>query len=249
MAEYAYNYQDIDLGSHKRQRIGPADQHLWAANDALTTDLTPHTAYDPVRDILNDDTIFAGASCYDFAISSLNDSNLWYPEPNAHIFQQSYTFEDENALLTSQPFCENTRAPFVTSFEDDFDEPQRDFPQDTTEATVNELEHSLDIGDSPPQGPTVICFGMVCPNPLTLMLRGLIYLNTGCRHLRSLQSIGLSASRIRVSTTEICSTKLITTLQRWSRRGVWKIGRANSEDLCEFIGREWRLHPDVLSKH
>lgn len=212
MAEYAYNYHDIDTGSHKRQRIEPADQHLWPTNEALTTDLTPHTAYDPVRDILHDGTIFADSSCFDFATTSLNDSNLWYSEPDSQIFQQSYSFEDQNALLTSQTFCEQTAAVFVPSFQDDFNELQGDFPQDNTEATVNDLAHSLDVEESSPQGPPVICFGMVCPNPLIVLLLNLTCVNADCRRPRSLQSIGLSACRIRVSTTAICSTKFITAL-------------------------------------
>lgn len=236
MAEYAYNYHDIDPGSHKRQRIGPAGQHLWPANEALTTDLTPHTSYDPVRDILHDGMIFADSSCFDFANTSLNDSSIWYSEPDLQAFPQSYSFEDQNALLTSQPFCEQTTAAFVTSFQDVFNDLEGDFPQGTTEASVNEFARSLDVRECPPQGPTVICFGMVCPNPLIVLLQNLTCINTDCRRARSLQSIGLAACRIRVSTTAICSTQLITALRHWPRRGFWKIGRANSEDFCEFIG-------------
>jgi hypothetical protein len=249
MAEYVYNYHDIDLGSHKRQRIGPADQHLWPVNEALTTDLTPHTAYGPVRNILHDGAIFAGSSCFEFANTSLNDSNLWYQEPTTNAFHESYSFEDQNTLLTSQPICEQTAAAFVTSFQDDFDEPQGDFPQGTTEANVNELAYSVDVEESPPQGPTVICFGMVCLNPLIVLLQDLTWLNTDCRRPCAPQSIGLFACRIRVSSTEFCSTKFVAAFQRWPRRGVWEIGRANSQDFCKFTGREWRTHPDVLSKH
>jgi hypothetical protein len=236
MAEYAYNYHDIDPGGHKRQRIGPADQHLWLGNEALPTDLTAHTAYDPVRDLLYDDTIYANASCFDFASTSLNDSGLWYSDPSSQTFPQSYSFEDQNDLLTSQPFSEQTTAAFVTSIQDDFNEPRGDPPKDTTEAAMNELAHFLDVGESLLQGPIVICFGMVCPNPLVVLLQHLTCLNTDCRRPRSLQPIGLAACRIRVSTTAIFSTQLITALRRWSRRGFWKIGRANSEDFCEFIG-------------
>jgi hypothetical protein len=248
MAEYAYGYYDVDPGSHKRQRIGPADQHLWAANEPLTTDLTPHAAYDPVRDILHDGTIFAGSSCFDFATTSLNDSPIWYSESNTQIFEQPYGFEDQHALLTSEPFCEQTTAAFVISFRD-FNEPEEDFPQDTTEATVNELAHSLDAGESLSQDPTVICFGMVGPNLLRLQLESLTCFIIDCRRSRSLQSIRLSSSRIRVSTNSICPTQLIAALQRWPRTGFRKIGRANGEDICEFIGRERRPHPDVLSEH
>jgi hypothetical protein len=236
MAEYAYNYHDIDPGSHKRQRIGPADQHLWLGNEALPTDLTAHAAYDPVRDLLHDDTIYANASCFDFASTSLNDNGLWYSDPSSQTFLQSYSFEDQNDLLTSQPFCEQTTAAFVTSFQDDFNEPLGDFPQDTIEAAMNELAHSSDVGESLLQGPPVICFGMVCPNPLIVLMQNLTCLNTDFRCPRSLQSIGLAACRIRISTTTICSTQLITALQRWSRREFWKIGRTNSEDFFKFIG-------------
>jgi len=186
MVEYTYNYHDSDQGSHKRQRIGPADLHLWPANEALTTGLTPHTAYDPVRDILHDDTIFTDSGCSDFANTSLNDSNLCYQEPTARIFHESYRSEDQDSLLTSQPFYEQTTAAFFTSFQDDFDESQRLFPQDATEVTVDGLAHSVDVGESPPQCPIVICFGMVCLNPLIVLLRNLTLLNTDCRHPRAL---------------------------------------------------------------
>lgn len=163
MTEYAYNYHDLDPCGHKRQRIGSADQHLWPANEVLVTDLTPHAVYDPVRDILHDGTTLADSSCFDFTSASLNDSSLWYSEPGPQLVPEPYSFEDQNALPTSQPFYEQTTAAFRTSFRDEFNEPLGDFQEDITETNVHEPGYSLDIGESPPQGPIVICFGMVRP--------------------------------------------------------------------------------------
>ena len=212
MAYYAYNYHDSDPGGHKRQRIEPAGQHLWPASEVLTTDLTPRATYDPVRDILHDDTTFAGSSCFDFSSPSLNDSSFWHFEASSQFFPEPYSFEDQNALIASQPFCEQTAAAFATSFRDDLNESLANLPEDTTEGSVNELAHSSDVERSLPRGLPVICFGMVCPNPLIVLLQNLTCLNTDCRHPCSLQSIGVSACRIRVSATAISSTEFITSL-------------------------------------
>lgn len=174
MTEYAYNYHDIDSGSHKRQRIGAADQHFWQANETPNADLTAHMAYDPVRDILNDDTIFSDTSCIDFPSINVNHNSLWYGEPNIEIFQQ-YDFQGEDMSISSQQYCEPTTitASFAPSLQDSFNEPQEWHfqpntvereewcPQDIVRRDNQEFTASMEVIPSPPIDPIVICFGMV----------------------------------------------------------------------------------------
>jgi hypothetical protein len=176
MTEYTYNYHDIDSGSHKRQRIGAADQHFWPVNETPNADLTAHMAYDPVRDILNDDTIFSDTSCIDFPSINANHNSLWYAEPNIQIFQQQYDFQGEDTSNSSQPYYEptTTTASFASNLQDSFNEPQEWHfqpvtveseewcpPQDIVERDNQDFTASMEVVPSPPIDPIVICFGMV----------------------------------------------------------------------------------------
>lgn len=190
MAGYTYNYHDIDSGSHKRQRIGADDQHFWPVNEALNTDLTAHTAYDPVRDILNGDTIYPDTSCIDFPSINVNDGSLWYPDPDIQIFQQPYDFQGDDTSLSSQPYCEPTTitSSFIPSLQNSLNEPlEWNFPQDTVQREEwcppqdifngehQEFTTSMEVVPSPRIETIVICFGMVRLDHLILMSHKLTY--------------------------------------------------------------------------
>jgi hypothetical protein len=167
MADYTYPYHDIDTGHHKRQRVGPADQHLWIPNEGLMTDLPPQQAYDPVRDIGQSDTNFIDSGFFSFVDS------LWLPGPSTDTFHPSYNFEEDNFLQTSQSFCEQTTAPFAINFPDGFNEPDPISLQTPTETNDHDFVPSLEVVASPPEVASVICFGMVCSAQLSVRSHGL----------------------------------------------------------------------------
>ncbi len=161
MTDFAYPYHDIDTGGHKRQRAEEAGQQSLMPNEGMTRELLPHMAYDPVRSILQHNTTFVEPTFYNFANINPKDGNLWFSEPSTQIFQQNYNFEDDNSLLTSQPFCEQTTSSFATSSQDSLSEPQESLHQSTVEIIDHVSAHSLEAGTSPQQGSRVTCFGMV----------------------------------------------------------------------------------------
>lgn len=159
MTEFAYPYHDVDIGGHKRQRIGEPGQNLWVPNERLTTE--SQSAYDPVRDTQGD-TNFTDQTFFNFETNQMND---WFSE-NPQLLPPSIAF-DNNSLLMSQPFDHQITAPFDANFQETQIYDQESASDNAIEADGNELADVMEDEPSPEPAPGVICFGMVCRNLLS----------------------------------------------------------------------------------
>jgi hypothetical protein len=160
--DFAYPpYHDLDVGGHKRQRIGEADQNLWTTNDPLATEVPVNRAFDPVRDSFQGDANFPDPEFFNFQTNPLTDNSSWFPDFSAQSFPASSGFEG-TSLLTSPQFDEQNTVAFNTSFHENQTEAQQDLSEEEVETDGHELAQTMEVESSPEPGLSVICFGMVC---------------------------------------------------------------------------------------